>query len=170
MALSTRPAYGLSLGTGLLSLILSPLAALAGPAEWDGPSQVYDDWHPNQRYGARVVTPPPAVGWRGSSSYAPPAYASPAYTSPSYRRPYPRSDRYATGLPQGQPGRLEADQLAAELTQRCNVGRLLGGLVGGGVGYAASRQDGRTWAVPLGALLGQQMGCNVSKGGQPVPW
>lgn len=54
--------------------------------------------------------------------------------------------------------------------QRCNTGRLLGGLVGGGVGYAASRQDGRYWAVPLGGLLGAQMGCNTAIGRGPLPF
>jgi hypothetical protein len=58
----------------------------------------------------------------------------------------------------------------AQLAQRCSLGRLVGGLVGGGVGYASSRKDGRSWAIPLGALLGSQMGCNVGAGRGPVPW
>jgi hypothetical protein len=58
----------------------------------------------------------------------------------------------------------------AQMNQRCNIGRLVGGLIGGGMGYATSRQDGRTWAVPLGTLLGSQMGCNVGTGRGPVPW
>ena len=51
--------------------------------------------------------------------------------------------------------------------RRCNVGRLIGGLAGGGLGYAASRQDGRAWAIPLGALLGSQVGCPVAQGQGP---
>ena len=58
----------------------------------------------------------------------------------------------------------------AQTAQRCNVGRLVGGLVGGAVGYGASRQDGRSWAVPLGALLGQGMGCNLANNRTPLPW
>ena len=54
--------------------------------------------------------------------------------------------------------------------QRCNTGRLLGGLTGGAAAYALSRQDGRAWAIPLGALLGSQMGCSVATGRGPVPW
>jgi outer membrane lipoprotein SlyB len=57
-----------------------------------------------------------------------------------------------------------------QLARRCNIGRLVGGVGGGGLGYAASRQDGRSWAVPLGALLGQQMGCNISSSKAPLPW
>jgi hypothetical protein len=58
----------------------------------------------------------------------------------------------------------------ARLAQRCNLGRLVGGVLGGGVGYASSRKDGRAWAVPLGALLGSQVGCNVGAGRGVMPW
>ena len=58
----------------------------------------------------------------------------------------------------------------AQLAQRCNAGRLVGGLLGGGLGYGLSRQDGRAWAVPLGALLGSQMGCSAAVGNGPRPW
>ena len=54
--------------------------------------------------------------------------------------------------------------------QRCNTGRLIGGLGGGAVAYAMSRDDGRAWAIPLGALLGSQVGCNAAAGRGPLPW
>jgi len=54
--------------------------------------------------------------------------------------------------------------------QRCNTGRLIGGLGGGAVAYAISRNDGRAWAIPLGALLGSQVGCNAAAGRGPLPW
>ena len=59
---------------------------------------------------------------------------------------------------------------ARSTPERCNTGRLLGGLSGGAAAYALSRQDGRAWAIPLGALLGSQMGCSVATGRGPVPW
>ncbi|MFZ9278722.1 MAG: hypothetical protein ACO23X_03430 [Vulcanococcus sp.] len=54
--------------------------------------------------------------------------------------------------------------------QRCNAGRLLGGLGGGALAYAISRDEGRAWAIPLGALLGSQVGCNAAVGRNPTPW
>lgn len=54
--------------------------------------------------------------------------------------------------------------------QRCNTGRLIGGLGGGAVAYAISRDEGRSWAIPLGALLGSQVGCNAAAGRGPLPW
>jgi len=54
--------------------------------------------------------------------------------------------------------------------QRCNTGRLIGGLGGGAAAYAMSRGNGRAWAIPLGALLGSQVGCNAAAGRGPLPW
>lgn len=83
----------------------------------------------------------------------PPAGAAPYGTSPYGAVPYA-----------AQP--LTPMQMA----QRCNTGRLVGGLLGGGLGYGLSRKDGRAWAIPLGALLGSQMGCSAAVGRGPQPW
>lgn len=75
------------------------------------------------------------------------------------------------GAPPSVPGPNAIQPLTpAQLAQRCNTGRLVGGLLGGGLGYGLSRQDGRAWAVPLGALLGSQMGCSAAVGNGPRPW
>ena len=61
-------------------------------------------------------------------------------------------------------------QQAQQQQRDCNRGRLIGGIVGGGLGYVASRENGRSWAVPLGALLGSQVGCSAGSGRGPLPW
>jgi hypothetical protein len=71
--------------------------------------------------------------------------------------------------PEPQPSQPSGQPLTAEQSsRRCNAGRLIGGLAGGGIGYMASRKDGRNWAVPLGALLGTQMGCPLAQGRGPL--
>ena len=46
----------------------------------------------------------------------------------------------------------------------CTDGKIAGGLVGGCLGAALSRGDGRWWAIPLGAVLGSRIGCEVEGG------
>ena len=46
----------------------------------------------------------------------------------------------------------------------CTDGKIAGGLVGGGLGAAISKGDGRWWAIPLGAVLGSRIGCEVEGG------
>ena len=46
----------------------------------------------------------------------------------------------------------------------CTDGKIAGGLLGGGVGAALSRGDGRLWAIPLGAVLGSRIGCEMEGG------
>jgi len=37
-------------------------------------------------------------------------------------------------------------------------------LLGGGAGAAMSRKEGRWWAIPLGAVAGATIGCQVNGG------
>ena len=46
----------------------------------------------------------------------------------------------------------------------CSDGKIAGGLLGGGLGAALSRDDGRWWAIPLGAVLGRRIGCEIEGG------
>ena len=46
----------------------------------------------------------------------------------------------------------------------CTDGKIAGALLGGGVGGAISRKEGRWWAVPLGAVTGAAIGCQVDGG------
>jgi hypothetical protein len=125
---------------------------------------------------AATLVPLPALAWGDRYGWAPaprPVGVDP-YARP--QNPWAYGDTYNDGVqplppvsavPYGAPTPLLT---AEQIAQRCQTGRLVGGIVGGGLGYAMSRQDGRAWAVPLGALLGTQVGCNVSAGRGPVPW
>ena len=46
----------------------------------------------------------------------------------------------------------------------CSDGKIAGGLLGGGIGAAVSRGDGRWWAIPLGAVVGSHIGCDLAGG------
>ena len=46
----------------------------------------------------------------------------------------------------------------------CIEGSILGGIAGGGIGAAASRGDGRLWAIPLGIVDGAMVGCQIDGG------
>jgi len=49
-------------------------------------------------------------------------------------------------------------------TNDCGDGKIAGGLLGGGIAAAISRGDGRWWAVPLGAVVGSHIGCDIDGG------
>ena len=51
-----------------------------------------------------------------------------------------------------------------EDTNDCSDGKIAGGLLGGGIGAAESRGDGRWWAIPLGAVVGSHIGCDLAGG------
>ena len=46
----------------------------------------------------------------------------------------------------------------------CTDGKIAGALLGGGLGGAISIKEGRWWAVPLGAVTGAAIGCQVDGG------
>ena len=43
-------------------------------------------------------------------------------------------------------------------------GKIAGALLGGGLGAALSRGDGRWWAIPVGAVVGSGIGCDIDGG------
>ena len=113
--------------------------------------------------------PIPQSRWTGSvQDYpAPPAPPRPWWTGNA-------GNGYGSGDREPVANRYQAygtpPLTPEQQAQRCNTGRLIGGLGGGAVAYAMSRDDGRAWAIPLGALLGSQVGCNTAAGRGPLPW
>ena len=49
-------------------------------------------------------------------------------------------------------------------TNDCSGGTLVGGLLGGGLSAALSRDDGRWWAIPIGVASGAMVGCQMDGG------
>ena len=46
----------------------------------------------------------------------------------------------------------------------CTDGKVAGALLGGAAGAAMSRDDGRWWAIPIGAVIGSKIGCDAAGG------
>ena len=46
----------------------------------------------------------------------------------------------------------------------CIEGSILGGIAGGAIGAAASRDDGMIWAIPTGVVGGALLGCQIDGG------
>ena len=46
----------------------------------------------------------------------------------------------------------------------CTDGKVAGALLGGAAGAAMSKDDGRWWAIPLGAVVGSKIGCDAAGG------
>ncbi|MGL6134169.1 MAG: glycine zipper 2TM domain-containing protein [Prochlorococcaceae cyanobacterium] len=101
-------------------------------------------------------------GWQPGYQRLPVRHRAPVYV-PQQRVIYDDPNMNAYG---GQRVVYGVDQRA----RRCNQGRLVGGLMGGGAGYVLAKGNDRVWATPLGALLGSQMGCNAVQGNAPLPW
>ena len=49
-------------------------------------------------------------------------------------------------------------------TNDCSDSKIAGALIGGGAGAAMSRGEGRWWAIPLGAVIGGTIGCDIDGG------
>ena len=62
-------------------------------------------------------------------------------------------------------GGARAEVTNNEVKDECTDGKIAGALLGGGLGGAISRKEGRWWAVPLGAVTGAAIGCQVDSGG-----
>jgi hypothetical protein len=91
-------------------------------------------------------------------------------SGPGYSNGYVYGNGYGAPVNNGYQAYGTPSLTPEQQVQRCNLGRLIGGLGGGAAAYAMSRDDGRSWAIPLGALLGSQVGCNTAAGRGPLPW
>ena len=64
----------------------------------------------------------------------------------------------------GTPRRQVVEEYRKVDENDCTDGKIAGALLGGGAGAAMSRGDGRWWAIPLGAVVGGTIGCDLDGG------
>ena len=68
-----------------------------------------------------------------------------------------RNDRYADPI-------IKRETVVEYDENDCSDGKIAGALLGGAAGAAMSRGDGRWWAIPLGAVVGSGIGCDIDGG------
>ena len=68
-----------------------------------------------------------------------------------------RNDRYADPV-------IRRETVVEYDDNDCTDGKVAGALLGGAAGAAMSRDDGRWWAIPIGAVVGSKIGCDAAGG------
>ena len=68
-----------------------------------------------------------------------------------------RNDRYADPV-------IRRETVVEYDDNDCTDGKVAGALLGGAAGAAMSRDDGRWWAIPIGAVIGSKIGCDAAGG------
>ena len=68
-----------------------------------------------------------------------------------------RNDRYADPI-------IKRETVVEYDDNDCTDGKVAGAVLGGGLGAAVSRGEGRWWAIPLGAVVGSKIGCDAAGG------
>ncbi len=68
-----------------------------------------------------------------------------------------RDDKYADPI-------IKRETVVEYDDNDCTDGKVAGALLGGAAGAAMSRDDGRWWAIPIGAVIGSKIGCDAAGG------
>ena len=68
-----------------------------------------------------------------------------------------RDDKYADPI-------IKRETVVEYDDNDCTDGKVAGAVLGGGLGAAVSRGEGRWWAIPLGAVVGSKIGCDAAGG------
>jgi len=123
----------------------------------------------------------PALGYRSRGGYAEEEqcykreyreeYVPGTSKNPGYVRTYKKRVRVACERPQFMPqttpyyhNEEQHPNVGGTDDNSCIEGSILGGIAGGGLGAALSRDAGRLWAIPLGVVGGAMAGCQVDGG------
>ena len=68
-----------------------------------------------------------------------------------------RNDKYADPI-------IKRETVVEYDDNDCTDGKVAGAVLGGWLGAAISRGEGRWWAIPLGAVVGSKIGCDAAGG------
>ena len=76
---------------------------------------------------------------------------------------YPCSRRRVESTPENTTRTRVYDEYEVD-DNDCTDGKIAGALIGGGAAAAISRGNGRWWSIPLGAVVGSTIGCDIDGG------
>ena len=84
--------------------------------------------------------------------------------NPGYVKSWKETIEYPCNTPDRGTRRQVIERQYEVDDNDCTDGKVAGAILGGGVGAALSRDEGRWWAIPLGVVTGSAFGCDIDGG------
>ena len=84
--------------------------------------------------------------------------------NPGYVKSWKETIEYPCHTPDVGTRRQVIERVREVDDNDCTDGKVAGAILGGGVGAALSRDEGRWWAIPLGVVTGSAIGCDIDGG------
>ena len=84
--------------------------------------------------------------------------------NPGYVKSWKETIEYPCNTPDKGTRRQVIERVEKVDDNDCTDGKVAGAILGGGVGAALSRDEGRWWAIPLGVVTGSAIGCDIDGG------
>ena len=84
--------------------------------------------------------------------------------NPGYVKSWKETIEYPCNEPDTRTRRQVIERVEEIDDNDCTDGKVAGAILGGGVGAALSRDEGRWWAIPLGVVTGSAIGCDIDGG------
>jgi len=84
--------------------------------------------------------------------------------NPGYVKSWKETIEYPCNEPDTTTRRQVIQRMEEVDDNDCTDGKVAGAILGGGVGAALSRDEGRWWAIPLGVVTGSAIGCDIDGG------
>ena len=84
--------------------------------------------------------------------------------NPGYVKSWKETIEYPCNTPDRGTRRQVIERQYEVDDNDCTDGKVAGAFLGGGVGAALSRDEGRWWAIPLGVVTGSAIGCDIDGG------